>query len=144
TVLPVAELVAGDFTGYIATNLMGMTDGHLYFDSNVYYNGGRPALNIALSVTRGGRQATNGLRRSINRELTAFLALYEKMQNLSHFGAELTDTVKQILVTGAMIYDFFEQGISEVVPLNIQLVLFSMLWLKLLDNPNKQLIAQWR
>ena len=144
TVLPVAEIVEGDFTGYIATNLMGMTDGHIYFDSNVYYRGIRPAVNISLSVTRVGRQAQNDLTRSINRELTAFLALYEKMQNLSHFGAELSDTVKQVLSTGEMVYAFFEQLYKVVVALEVQIILFSMLWLKFFDKTDKDSIATYR
>lgn len=144
TILPVAELVEGDFTGYIATNLMGMTDGHLYFDSNIYYNGRRPAVNTALSVTRVGRQTQTSLQRSITREITAFLALYEKMQNLSHFGAELTDTVKQILLTGTTVYDFFEQPASQVIPNKIQLILFSMIWLKFFNNPTKININVYR
>jgi F-type H+-transporting ATPase subunit alpha len=144
TVLPVAEIVEGDFTGYIATNLMGMTDGHIYFDSNVYYRGIRPAVNISLSVTRVGRQAQNNLTRSINRELTAFLALYEKMQNLSHFGAELSDTVKQVLTTGEMVYSFFEQQYKVVVSLEVQITLFSMLWLKFFEKTDKNSIAGYR
>ncbi|HRN96395.1 MAG TPA: F0F1 ATP synthase subunit alpha [Candidatus Levybacteria bacterium] len=144
TVLPVAEIVEGDFTGYIATNLMGMTDGHVYFDSNVYYRGIRPAINISLSVTRVGRQAQNNLTRSINRELTAFLSLYEKMQNLSHFGAELSDTVKQVLSTGEMVYAFFEQQYKVVVALEVQIILFSMLWLKFFEKTDKDSIAQYR
>lgn len=144
TVLPVAEIVEGDFTGYIATNLMGMTDGHIYFDSNVYYNGVRPAVNIPLSVTRVGRQAQNELTRSINRELTAFLALYDKMQHLSHFGAELSDTVKQVLTTGEVVHAFFEQSYKVVVTLEVQIILFSMLWLRLFEKAGKDDIAQYR
>ncbi len=144
TVLPVAEIVEGDFTGYIATNLMGMTDGHIYFDSNVYYRGVRPAVNISLSVTRVGRQSQTNLSRSINRELTAFLALYDKMQNLSHFGAELTDTVKQVLATGEMVYSFFEQPYEVVVPLEVQIILFSMLWLRFFDTATKEEIEMYR
>lgn len=144
TVLPVAEIVEGDFTGYIATNLMGMTDGHIYFDSNVYYKGIRPAVNISLSVTRVGRQAQNDLTRSINRELTAFLALYDKMQNLSHFGAELSDTVKQVLSTGETVYAFFEQPYKVVISQEVQIILFSMLWLKFFDKTSKEDIALYR
>lgn len=144
TALPVAETVEGDFTGYIATNLMGMTDGHIFFDSNIYYRGRRPAVNISLSVTRVGRQATSNLVRSVNREITAFLALYEKMQNLSHFGAELTDTVKHVLRTGEMIYKFFEQPFTVVVPIEVQLILFGALWLTILDDSSTDKIAEYR
>lgn len=144
TTIPVVETVEGDFTGYISTNLMGMTDGHIFFDSNIYYRGRRPAVNVSLSVTRVGRQASSALLRSINREITAFLALYEKMQNLSHFGAELTETVKHVLRTGDMIYKFFEQNYNIVVPLQIQIILFSTLWLTIVDDISIDKITQYR
>lgn len=134
TMLPVADIIEGDFTGYIATNLMGMTDGHIFFDSNAYYQGRRPAVNVALSVTRVGRQASPKILRSITRELTAFLTLYNRMQDLSHFGAELTDAVKQVLRTGEIIYKFFEQTDAVIVPPKVQLLMFSMLWLKIFDD----------
>src|SRR5258708_6702594 len=82
TVLPVVEIVEGDFTGYISTNVMGITDGHIYLDSNIYYQGMRPAVNIPLSVTRVGRQTVDKLTRDVNKNLTSFLANYEKLQNL--------------------------------------------------------------
>lgn len=134
TMLPVVDIVEGDFTGFIATNLMGMTDGHIFFDSNAYYQGRRPAVNFSLSVTRVGRQATPKLLRSINRELTAFLTLYQRMQDLSHFGSELTDAVKQVLRTGDVIYKYFEQTDTVIVPPTVQLIMFAMLWLKLFDD----------
>lgn len=134
TMLPVADIIEGDFTGYIATNLMGMTDGHIFFDSNAYSQGRRPAVNIPLSVTRVGRQSSAKILRSINRELTAFLALYQRMQDLSHFGAELTDAVKQVLRTGDVVYKFFEQTNDVIVPLGVQTTMFSMLWLKMFDD----------
>lgn len=143
TCLPVAETVEGDFTGYIATNLMGMTDGHIFFDSNIYGKGRRPAINIPLSVTRVGRQTQNKVKRDINRELTSFFSLYEKMQNFSHFGAELTDTVKTVLKTGDIIYRFFDQMYTDIVPQDVQLVLFCLLWLQFLD-PTQDSIANYR
>ena len=132
TALPVAEVVEGDLTGYIPTNLMSITDGHIFFDTNVYFQGRRPAVNVSLSVTRVGRQAQSDLLRSVNRELTAFLALYEKMQNLSHFGAELTDTVKKILATGENLYYLFDQSYKIILPAEAQLILLSLAWLSLL------------
>lgn len=138
TCLPVAETVEGDLTGYIATNLMGMTDGHIYFDSNIYYKGRRPAINIPLSVTRVGRQTQTKAKQDINRELTSFLTLYDKMQNLSHFGAELVDAVKNVLKTGEKIYTFFDQPHSFTVSNEIQIVLFSLLWLNLFSEEDEK------
>ncbi len=144
TILPVAELVEGDFSGYIATNLMGITDGHIYFDSNSFYEGKRPAVNVSLSVTRVGKQTQSKLRKSITQEITAFLGTYQKMQNLSHFGAELTDTVKNILSTGELAYNFFEQHYNTVLPINVQIVLFGILWLKFFPQASIAEIREYR
>lgn len=127
TCLPVAETVENDLS-YIVTNLMGMTDGHIFFDNNLYYKGRRPAINISLSVTRVGRQTQTNLQKEISREITVLLAEYEKVQSLSHFGAELTDTVKRVLDTGEKMYSFFDQDYSVIVPSEVQLTLLALIW----------------
>lgn len=139
TVLPVAEVVEGDLTGYITTNLMSMTDGHILFDSNIYYEGRRPAVNVQLSVTRVGRQAQTQLLRSINREISAFLTLYERVQNLSHFGAELNATVKETIATGESVYRFFNQHYNLSMPIQVQVVMFALLWLNFIDRSTEGL-----
>ncbi len=128
TCLPVVETIEGDITGYIQTNLMGITDGHILFDSEIFYNGRRPAINVHISVTRAGRQTQSQLNRDITRELTAFLTLYERMQDLSHFGTELTDNVINILKKGDTIFSFFEQPFMAIVEEQVQLILFSLIW----------------
>lgn len=127
TCLPVIELIEGDFTGYISTNVMGITDGHIYLDSNIYYQGMRPAVNIPLSVTRVGRQTLDKLSREINKDLTAFLAEFTKLQNISHFGQELTEDVKKNLRVGELINKFFSQPYQETVPRKVQLIVVAMI-----------------
>src|SRR5258706_2964658 len=134
TCLPVIEIVEGYFTGYVATNVMGITDDHLFLDSNIYYQGMRPAVNIPLSVTRVGRQTLDNLSRDINKTLTAFLGQYNKLQNLSHFGQELTPEVKKKLRIGDMIYKFFTQSYHETVPSKVQLVILSLLLQDLIES----------
>jgi F-type H+-transporting ATPase subunit alpha len=127
TCLPVIEIVEGDFTGYIATNVMGITDGHIYLDSNIYYQGMRPAVNVPLSVTRVGRQTLDKLSREFNSQLTSFLTSYNKMLAVSHFGQELTDDVKRGLRLGELINDFFIQPYQESVPRKVQLIVSSLI-----------------
>lgn len=140
TCFPVVEAVQGDLTGYIPTNLIGITDGHIFFDSNMYYNGRRPAINSALSVTRVGTQTQSNLKKTITRELNSFFALYEKMQTYSHFGAELSKSVKDVIDTGERIYRFFDQGNQMIIPEEIQLVIFAFFWLKMLDPDEATLL----
>jgi F-type H+-transporting ATPase subunit alpha len=131
---PVMEIVEGDLTGYVSTNVMGITDGHIYFDSNIYYQGMRPAVNIPLSVTRVGRQVSDKLTRDVNKNLTIFLSKYEKLLNLSHFGQELTEDTKKNLRTGDLINEFFKQPYQLTIPLNVQLIIISMLLQGIIDS----------
>jgi len=134
TCLPVIEIVEGDFTGYISTNVMGITDGHIYLDSNIYYQGMRPAVNVPLSVTRVGRQTLDKLSREINKELTAFLTEFNKVQAVSHFGQELTDDVKRTLRLGEMINKFFTQPYQETVPQKVQLIIIALILQDLIQD----------
>jgi F-type H+-transporting ATPase subunit alpha len=128
TCLPVVETVESDLSGYIATNVMGMTDGHIFFDSNAFYNGQRPAININLSVTRVGKQTQTSLQREINREITAFLNEYDKLKSYSHFGAELSSKVQKMLQKGDLMYVFFQQNYIHSVPIEVQTILFGFIW----------------
>lgn len=134
TCLPVIEIIEGDLTGYVSTNVMGITDGHIYLDSNIYYQGMRPAVNIPLSVTRVGRQTLDKLSRDINKNLTAFLIQYNKLQNVSHFGQELAADVKKNLLFGELINKFFNQPYQVTVPKRVQLIILSMILQSLIDN----------
>lgn len=134
TCLPVVETVEGDLTSYMSTNLMSITDGHIFFDSNLYYEGRRPAINPSISVTRVGRQTQSKLRRDITRELESFFAIYNKMKSFSHFGAELTASAKQILKTGEKITKFFDQSESLTVIQEVQLILFALLWSNIIEE----------
>ena len=89
TCLPVVDTVQGDMTGYIQTNLMSMTDGHIFFDSDLYFAGRRPAINPFVSVTRVGYQTQSHLRRELGREVVKRLNDFEKTQSFVRFGAEL-------------------------------------------------------
>lgn len=134
TCLPVVETIQGDLSGYIQTNIMSMTDGHLYFDSDLFAKGRRPAINPFLSVTRVGRQTQTITQREINREILSFLNLYEKMQNFTHFGAELNEGTKVTLAVGDEIIRFFSQNTSTIIPIKVQVLLFCLLWNRVMQN----------
>jgi len=145
TCLPVVETIQGDLSGYIQTNLMSMTDGHLYFDIDLFAKGRRPPINPFLSVTRVGRQTQSNIKREISREILSFLTLFEKMQNFTHFGAELNETTKISLSVGEAITRFFDQQPSTSIPINVQIVLFCLLWnnAKQSGSPNNEPDLAW-
>ena len=128
TLLPVVHTVEGDISGFIQTNLMSMTDGHVFFDKDLFYSGQRPAVDIHMSVTRVGRQTQSKLRWSINRELTSFFVLYQKTENFIHFGAELNEGIKNTLSTGRRLLQFFTQSPDIILDLNLQIFFFVLIW----------------
>lgn len=131
TCFPVAETVQGDLSGYIQTNIMSITDGHLYFDIDLFGKGRRPPIHPFLSVTRIGRQTQDSLRQTLSREIFSFFSLYEKMQNFTHFGAEVSETIAATLQTGAKITAFFDYISLKQVSIEVQVFLFSLLWVDL-------------
>ena len=128
TCLPLAESLLGDLSGYIQTNLMAMTDGHIFFDIDLYNQGKRPAVNPFLSVTRVGHQTQTPLLRDTSRELSSFLVTYERMKQFLHFGAEVGETARNILALGSRIDSYFNQGTEKTIPLNINLLILAGLW----------------
>jgi len=128
TCLPVAESILGDLSGYIQTNLMAITDGHIYFDRDLFNRGQRPAVSPFLSVTRVGRQAHTEIVRNISRELTSFLVALRRMRQHIRFGAELSESVQRKLLLGEQINVLFNQSSGSVVPLNVSIFLFGLLW----------------
>lgn len=144
TCMPVVESSEGDISGYIQTNAMAMTDGHIYFDSNLFSEGRRPAINPFLSVTRVGKQTQVASKRSINRELLSFLTLFEKMRNFSHFGAELTESVKVTLATGTKILTIFDQDPNIIIPSNIQAIFLTLVWGQKLQETDIKKVNEYR
>ena len=128
TLLPVAESIDADLTGYIQTNLMSMTDGHIFFDSNLFAKGIRPAVNIFLSVTRVGHQTQPPELKTLRAEILNILKKKEELERFHKYGPEITDEVKNMVEKGENILNFFKQskfgGIAkEKITSQIKLIL---------------------
>jgi F-type H+-transporting ATPase subunit alpha len=128
TLIPVAESVLGDLSGYIQTNLMAMTDGHIFFDIELYNQGKRPSVNPFLSVTRVGHQTQTALQKDVSREISSFLVTYERMKQFLHFGAEVGETAQNILALGERLDSFFNQNLNSTLPTNVNIVTVGSLW----------------
>ena len=144
TALPVAETTENDLTDYITSNLVGITDGHLLFDTTLFTKGHRPAINPLLSVTRVGRQTQSALHQDVSQHLIAFLVEYEKSQNFSYFVEELTDKVKVTLARGERLLSFFDQPKNLTVPLSVQLIMVGIIWGDFLTEASSGRIHAYR
>jgi F-type H+-transporting ATPase subunit alpha len=128
TCFPVVESVEGDIAGFVQTNLMSMTDGHIYFDVDMFGKGRRPAINPFLSVSRVGRQTQTPLRLSLHRELISFLTLHARLENFSHFSAEAGASIKKTMAVADRIFAYFTQSATDVKTIDLQLIIFGLLW----------------
>lgn len=134
TLLPVAESLMGDLSGYIQTNLMSMTDGHIFFDINLYNEGKRPSVNPFLSVTRVGHQVQSKLVKDIGREVTSFLVTYDRMKQFLHFGAEVGQSARNVLALGSKVDIFFNQANFVNVDINVNILTLGGLWAGIWDD----------
>jgi len=141
TCLPVAETIEGDISGYIQTNLMSITDGHIFFDSDLFKQGHKPPINHFFSVTRVGRQTQSRLRWGVNRELVSFFTLFNTTQNFVHFGAELNEGIKATLQMGEKLSSFFNQSVEEIIPLKVQILFYCLVWLGAFSVDDNEKVA---
>lgn len=126
TVLPVIEINLNDFTTYIPTNLMAMTDGHLMFKSSYYSQGKKPAIDIPLSVSRVGLQTQTLAQKQLGFRIKSLLAQASQLQTLSHFSSELPPQTQLISKQAQIIDELIHQEILSSVPKEVQMVLLSL------------------
>lgn len=134
TLLPIAETQEADLTGYIQTNLMSMTDGHIFFDSNLFFAGARPAVNIFLSVTRVGKQTQPILLKQAGIKTLELLKKCDDLERFTRFGSEVIDQVKLTIEKGAKIREFFKQGLLNGVDYKDQVILLALIFLDKWDG----------
>lgn len=120
TVLASIETVGGDFTGYIQTNAMSMTDGHIFFDLEAFQQGRRPAVSVPLSVSRVGRQTQTQLERDMSQIITTMLSDYLRAQNYARFGVELSGKTRDSIEMGEKLLEVFQQDPSISLPKFLQ------------------------
>ena len=128
TCLPTVTTVDGDISGYIATNIMSMTDGHLYFDKNLFFDGVRPAINIFLSVTRVGRQTQSKEARAWGQRILTTMSEYSELKRFLRFGTELTDHIKESIRLAHGLKDLLKQNANTRVDPSTQLAMLEKLW----------------
>src|SRR5207249_1322640 len=100
TALPVVETQAGDVSAYIPTNVISITDGQIFLESELFYSGVRPAINVGISVSRVGGNAQTKAMRSVAGRLKLDLAQYRELEAFSQFGSELDPATQKTLGRG--------------------------------------------
>ncbi len=110
TALPIIETQAGDVSAYIPTNVISITDGQLYLESDLFYQGIRPALNVGLSVSRVGSSAQTKAMKKVAGKMRLSLAQYRDLAAFSQFGSDLDEATRTQLELGSRLTEILKQG----------------------------------
>ncbi|MBI4089956.1 MAG: F0F1 ATP synthase subunit alpha [Candidatus Kerfeldbacteria bacterium] len=123
TALPIIETQAGDISAYIPTNVISITDGQIYLESDLFYQGQRPALNVGLSVSRVGSAAQTKAMKKVAGQLRLELAQYRDVAAFAQFGSDLDEATRKQLERGRRTSEVLKQGQYQPVPLPHQVII---------------------
>jgi F-type H+-transporting ATPase subunit alpha len=120
TALPIIETQEGDISAYIPTNVISITDGQIFLQSQLFYSGIRPAINAGLSVSRVGGAAQHKAIKKVSGTLRLDLASYRELEAFTQFGSDLDDATKSKLDRGERTVEILKQGLHETMPFELQ------------------------
>jgi F-type H+-transporting ATPase subunit alpha len=123
TALPVIETQAGDVSAYIPTNVISITDGQIYLESDLFYSGIRPAVNVGLSVSRVGGAAQTKAMKQVAGRLRLDLAQYREMAAFAQFGSELDKATQAQLARGERMVEVLKQDQYQPLPMEKQVLI---------------------
>ena len=122
TALPVIETQAGDVSAYIPTNVISITDGQIFLETELFYKGIRPAINVGLSVSRVGSAAQLKAMKQVAATLKLELAQYREVAAFAQFGSDLDAATQYLLNRGARLTEMLKQGQFQPMPIERQVV----------------------
>jgi F-type H+-transporting ATPase subunit alpha len=122
TALPIIETQAGDVSAYIPTNVISITDGQIYLETDLFYAGQRPAINAGLSVSRVGGAAQTKAMKSVAGQLRLDLAQYRELAAFAQFGSDLDKATLARLIRGERVTEILKQGQYKPMPMEEQVV----------------------
>ena len=122
TALPIIETQAGDVSAYIPTNVISITDGQIFLETGLFYQGVRPAINVGLSVSRVGSAAQTKAMKSVSGSIKLELAQYREMAAFAQFGSDLDASTQKLLNRGARLTELLKQPQFSPMPFEEQTV----------------------
>jgi proton translocating ATP synthase F1 alpha subunit len=143
TALPVIETQAGDVSAYIPTNVISITDGQIFLETELFYKGIRPAINVGLSVSRVGSAAQIKAMKQVAGTLKLELAQYREVAAFAQFGSDLDAATQYLLNRGARLTEVLKQGQFEPLPIEQQVVVLYAATKGYLDKMNVAAISQY-
>lgn len=123
TAIPIIEIQAGDLSSYIPTNVISITDGQIYLETDLFYGGVRPAINVGLSVSRVGGNAQTKAMKQVAGRLRLDLAQYRELLAFTQFGSELDKTTQAQITRGERMVEILKQDQYDPIPIGKQVML---------------------
>jgi F-type H+-transporting ATPase subunit alpha len=122
TALPIIETQAGDVSAYIPTNVISITDGQIFLETDLFYKGVRPAVNVGLSVSRVGSAAQTKMMKQASGPIKLELAQYREMEAFAQFGSDLDVSTQKLLERGARLVELLKQPQYSPLPVEDQVI----------------------
>ena len=144
TALPIIETMAGDISAYIPTNVISITDGQIFLESELFNAGVRPAVNGGLSVSRVGGNAQTKAMRKVSGQLRLDLAQYRELSVFAQFGSDLDTATRDLLTQGEKLTELLKQDQYAPMPMEEQAVLLYVMTRGLATDVDVKGIAQFK
>lgn len=142
TALPIIETKAGDISAYIPTNVISITDGQIFLETELFYSGIRPAISAGLSVSRVGGAAQWKAMKKVAGTLRINLANYRELESFAQFGSDLDQSAKRRLERGRKTVEILKQDVHELIEMPTQIVVIYALSKGLMDDLNLEQVVK--
>lgn len=143
TALPIIETQAGDVSAYIPTNVISITDGQIYLESDLFYKGIRPALNVGLSVSRVGSAAQTKAMKKVAGKLRLDLAQFRELEAFAQFGSDLDENTRKQIERGKRTVEILKQGQYEPMLMENQVAILYALTNGYVDDVPVESLKNW-
>jgi F-type H+-transporting ATPase subunit alpha len=143
TALPIIETQAGDVSAYIPTNVISITDGQIFLETDLFYSNVRPAINPGISVSRVGGSAQIKAMKQVAGRLRLDLAQFRELEAFSQFGSELDQATQRQLARGARVVEILKQPQYRPMPVEQQILVIFAVTNGFLDNVPVDKIRAW-
>jgi F-type H+-transporting ATPase subunit alpha len=143
TALPIIETQAGDVSAYIPTNVISITDGQIFLETDLFYSNVRPAVNAGISVSRVGGNAQIKAMKQVAGRLRLDLAQYRELEAFAQFGSELDPATQRQLARGARVVEVLKQPQYQPMPVEQQVIVIFAVTSGLIDDVDVPEIKAW-
>jgi F-type H+-transporting ATPase subunit alpha len=143
TALPIIETQAGDVSAYIPTNVISITDGQIFLETDMFYSNVRPAINPGISVSRVGGNAQIKAMKQVAGRLRLDLAQYRELEAFAQFGSELDQTTQRQLARGSRVVEILKQPQYQPMPVERQVLIIFAVTNGFLDDVEVARIRDW-